>query len=70
MSLLLNDEQQMLRDSAQLFLTERSPVAALRALRDRRDASGYDPALWREIAGLGWPAAVLPEAYGLSLIHI
>ena len=50
MSLLLNDEQQMLRDSAQLFLTERSPVAALRALRDRRDASGYDPALWRELS--------------------
>jgi alkylation response protein AidB-like acyl-CoA dehydrogenase len=64
MSLLLNDEQQMLRDSAQQFLTERSPVAALRALRDRRDANGYDPALWREIAELGWPAAVLPEAYG------
>ncbi|TXH61168.1 MAG: acyl-CoA dehydrogenase [Burkholderiaceae bacterium] len=64
MSLLLNDEQRMLRDSAQQFLAERSPVAALRGLRDRHDANGYDPALWREIAELGWPAAVLPEAYG------
>ena len=54
----------MLRDSAQQFLAERSPVAALRGLRDRHDANGYDPALWREIAELGWPAAVLPEAYG------
>jgi len=64
MTLLLNDEQRMLRDSAQEFLAARSPVSALRALRDRRDERGYDPELWHEVAGLGWPAAVLPEAYG------
>ena len=64
MSLLLNDEQRMLRYSAHEFLATRSPVAALRALRDRRDERGYDPEVWREIAGLGWPAAVLPEAHG------
>jgi alkylation response protein AidB-like acyl-CoA dehydrogenase len=64
MTLLLNDEQRMLRDSACEFLATRSPVAALRALRDRRDELGYDPGLWQEMAGLGWPAAVLPEAYG------
>ncbi len=54
----------MLRDSAEEFLGARSPISALRALRDRRDPLGYDPALWREIAGLGWPAAVLPEEHG------
>ena len=64
MALLLNDEQRLLRDSAQDFLTTRSPVAALRALRDRRDERGYDPQLWHDIAELGWPAATLPEAYG------
>lgn len=64
MTLLLNDEQRMLRDSAHEFLATRSPVAALRALRDRRDEHGYDPVLWREIAVLGWPAAVLPESHG------
>jgi alkylation response protein AidB-like acyl-CoA dehydrogenase len=63
-SLLLNDEQRMLRDSAAEFLGARSPIAALRKLRDTRDARGYDEALWREIAELGWPAAVLPEAHG------
>lgn len=56
MTLLLNEEQRLLRDSAQDFLATRAPVAALRALRDRRDARGYDPQLWRDIAGLGWPA--------------
>lgn len=64
MSLLLKEEQRMLRDSAEQFLGARSPVSALRALRDRRDPLGFDPALWKEVAGLGWPAAVLPEAYG------
>jgi alkylation response protein AidB-like acyl-CoA dehydrogenase len=64
MTLLLNDEQRMLRDSAQEFLAGRSPVSAFRALRDSRDGRGYDPDVWREIAGLGWPAAALPEAYG------
>jgi alkylation response protein AidB-like acyl-CoA dehydrogenase len=63
-TLLLDDEQRMLRDSAREFLVKRSPVSALRALRDRRDARGYDPQLWRDIAGLGWPAAALPEKYG------
>ena len=64
MSLLLNDEQRMLRESAREFLSARSPVSALRALRDRRDALGYDDALWRQVVDLGWPAAALPEAHG------
>jgi alkylation response protein AidB-like acyl-CoA dehydrogenase len=64
MSLLLNEEQRMLRNSAEEFLGARSPVSALRALRDRRDPQGFDRALWAEVAGLGWPGAVLPEAYG------
>jgi alkylation response protein AidB-like acyl-CoA dehydrogenase len=63
-SLLLNEEQRMLRDSAAQFLAARSPISALRALRDTRDARGWDEALWREIAELGWPAAVLPEEHG------
>lgn len=64
MSLSLNEEQRMLRDSAAEFLGARSPIAALRKLRDTRDARGWDEALWREIAELGWPAAVLPEEHG------
>ena len=64
MSLLLNEEQRMLRDSAAEFLGARSPIAALRKLRDTRDARGWDEALWREITELDWPAAVLPEEHG------
>ncbi|MDH3550512.1 MAG: hypothetical protein OEQ16_14295, partial [Gammaproteobacteria bacterium] len=34
MALVLNEEQQMLRDSAKSFIQESSPVGALRKLRD------------------------------------
>ena len=64
MSLLLNDEQRQLRESACEFLAARSPVAAQRALRDRDDALGYDAGLWREVVALGWTAAVFPEDCG------
>lgn len=64
MSMLLNEEQSQLRESAREFLSERSPVALQRALRDRDEPLGFDPALWQEVTGLGWTAAVLPEAYG------
>lgn len=64
MSLLLNDEQRQLRDSAREFLVARSPVTVQRALRDRDDGQGFEPSLWREIVDMGWTAAVFPEAYG------
>ena len=57
MSLLLNEEQRLLRDTAREFLGARSPVSALRQLRDTRDALGYVPALWREVVDMGWTAA-------------
>jgi alkylation response protein AidB-like acyl-CoA dehydrogenase len=64
MSMLLNQEQRLLRDTAQDFLAARAPVSALRQLRDTRDHQGYAPALWGEVAEMGWTAAVFPEAYG------
>jgi hypothetical protein len=41
MTLLLNEEQSMLRDSARSFLAENAPVAQLRRLRDSRDPAGF-----------------------------
>lgn len=64
MTMLLNEEQRLLRDSAEGFLQARSPVAALRRLRDTHDPLGYDRALWGEVAEMGWTAAVVPEAWG------
>ena len=47
MALIINEEQQMLKQSAKDFLKERSPVEALRKLRDTNDANGYDKDLWQ-----------------------
>jgi alkylation response protein AidB-like acyl-CoA dehydrogenase len=64
MALVLNEEQLMLQEAAKGFLAEKAPVAALRALRDERDATGYSSELWQEMAAMGWAGIAIPEAYG------
>lgn len=64
MSWVLDEQRRMLRDSAQSFISERAPVAHLRALRDSGDASGYSPALWRGFGEQGYAATLIPEAHG------
>lgn len=62
--LILTEEQSLLRDSAIDFVAQRSPIARMRALRDAGDTIGFDPAVWKEMADLGWPGILIPEAYG------
>ena len=64
MALILNEEQGMLRDSAQAFLSESAPVAHLRRLRDSRSEDGIDRALWAKFAELGFAGVLVPEAHG------
>ncbi len=64
MALVLNEEQQLLQGTAREFLGANAPVAALRELRDSRDPLGYAPALWQQMAELGWASIILPEQYG------
>ncbi len=64
MALALNEEQQLLKDTAREFLAEHAPVGALRKLRDEGDETGYSSALWQQMSELGWAGIVLPEAYG------
>lgn len=54
----------MLGETAKSFLHARSPISALRRLRDERSALGYDPQLWRDMVDLGWSAMVFPESAG------
>lgn len=56
----------MLRDSVQLFAGERSPVKALRALRDAGSDDGFDRTLWAEFARMGYSGILIPEAFGGS----
>ncbi|MEM1120576.1 MAG: acyl-CoA dehydrogenase [Bacteroidota bacterium] len=64
MALVLNEEQQMLKTSAKEFLAENAPVEALRKLRDSGDPKGYDPALWKQMAELGFAGITIPEDFG------
>lgn len=64
MALVLNEEQEMLREAAKGFLGEKAPVSALRKLRDDDDPLGWSRALWEEMAAMGWTGILVPEEYG------
>jgi alkylation response protein AidB-like acyl-CoA dehydrogenase len=64
MSFLLNEEQRQFSDSAQEFLSAKSPLSLQRQLRDTSSALGFEPGLWEEVIELGWTAAVFPEDEG------
>ena len=64
MPLVITEEQSMLKTSAKEFLKEKAPVANLRALRDERSATGYDPQVWAAMAEMGWASLTIPEVYG------
>ena len=71
MALVLNEEQQMLKESAQGFLAEFAPVAELRKQRDAGSQTGYADNLWAQMANMGWAAILVPEAYGgLDFGHV
>lgn len=71
MALILTEEQGMLRDSASVFLVEKSPVSSLRKLRDSRDASGFSRELWSEFAAMGFTGVLVPEAHdGMGLGYV
>jgi alkylation response protein AidB-like acyl-CoA dehydrogenase len=64
MDLGLNEEQEMLRESARDFLRRECPKQLVRQL-DESD-EGYSVELWRRMAGLGWMGLIFPEKYGGS----
>jgi alkylation response protein AidB-like acyl-CoA dehydrogenase len=64
MALLLNQEQDMLRDSARGFLRDNAPVAQLRQLRDNQDPAGFSGPAWSAFAELGFAGVAVPEAHG------
>jgi len=64
MPLVLNEEQEMLRDSARGFLDEKAPVSALRKLRDDNDPDGFSRDLWKEMAEMGWAGILVDEEHG------
>ena len=62
--LVLTEDQELLAKTALDFVRENAPVSRLRDLRDSGDPNGFSPALWREMAELGWVGILIPESYG------
>ncbi len=71
MPLFLNDDQVMLKDSAQSFIAEQAPVSHMRALRDTNNADGFSRDLWRQFADMGFTGILIGEDEGgLGLGHV
>ena len=66
MPLVLTEEQSMLRDSARGLISDKAPVAHLRALRDGKDATGFSRDLWKAFANMGFTGLLVPENFGGS----
>ncbi len=71
MALVLNEEQLMLKESAQGFLAEYAPVSELRKQRDAGSETGYGESLWPQMVDMGWAAVLVPEVFGgLEFGHV
>lgn len=64
MGLLLNEDETMLRESAEGFFADKAPVTELRKLRDERDETGFSRELWKEMADMGFAGVLVPEEHG------
>tara|TARA_Y100001970_G_scaffold121071_1_gene150152 strand:+ start:38530 stop:39669 length:1140 start_codon:yes stop_codon:yes gene_type:complete len=64
MALILNEEQQSLKDIAQDFLDKNAPISHFREIRDSDNKTGYSKELWKKIADLGWAGILVSEDYG------
>ena len=61
---VLSEEQTMIRDQAKSWVQEKSPVTAFRKMRDSGNSDGFDRAVWKEMADMGWAGILIPENYG------
>ena len=62
MDLTLSDEQRLLRESADRFVSE--TYTADHRRRIANDPLGFSAEIWKQFAELGWLALPIPEAYG------
>jgi len=66
MDFALNDEQQMLQESARRFFSERHPLSRAREALPWSDAA--QQTLWADMAAMGWMGLLVPESHdGLGL---
>jgi acyl-CoA dehydrogenase len=64
MPLVLNEEQNMLKDAAKDFCASNTPIIQLRKLRDEKSETGFDTGTWQQMVELGWTGITIPEDFG------
>ncbi|MDD3446957.1 MAG: acyl-CoA dehydrogenase family protein, partial [Zavarzinia sp.] len=64
MNFAFTEDQAMIRDAARGWLADFAPPAHVRQVM--ATAEGYDPALWAEVAAMGWTGLIVPEEAGGS----
>lgn len=64
MSLVLNEDQRLIQNSARDFFTSSMPVQLLRDIRDKADGDKLMRQKWQEMAELGWIGAIVSESNG------
>ena len=62
MTFTITDEQLMLRDAVRGYLADKVPMARVRELMETD--TGFDDAIWAEMAQMGWQAMAIPEEHG------
>lgn len=62
MDVLPSEEEQLLKNAAREFLEAEVSTALVREME--LDEIGYPPALWQQLADLGWLGLAIPEKYG------
>jgi alkylation response protein AidB-like acyl-CoA dehydrogenase len=71
MAMTLNEDQNMLRDTARDFMVSEAPVAHFRKYRDMECKDGFAHGLWKQFAEMGFTGILIPEDQGgLGLGHI
>ena len=71
MDVLLTEEEEMVKNAAREFLAGECPTSLVREME--QDPLGYPPALWKQMADLGWQGMSLPERFGgqgLPLVYL
>ena len=69
MNFEFSEEQDLLREQAQGFLQNNSPLSVVRRVLNGDEP--YDADLWRKVSEMGWTATVIPEEYeGLGLSYL
>ena len=66
MKLILSEEQQFLKDTAQSFARDKTPTNHFRKMRDNGNAKCWDDSIWQEMVQLGWSGILVPEEFGGS----